>query len=644
MGWFAGFPMLYFYFPLPYLLIALLSVVIKYQVAFKIVTILGVFLLPLTTYLAFRVLKFGSPFPIMAAVFTLPFLFMESYSIYGGNILSTLAGEFGYSLSFALAILFLALLYRDVKEQKFRITTGILLAIITLSHLIPVIMIVVFSSYFLIVRPSLKRFGILIGVFSVGFLLSAFWAIPFLAGTGYTAHMKWDQLKGISNIFPAPVWPFLALSAIGVIKALVKQDNRMNFILWMTVTTALIFFILPDGQLWNGRIVPFFYYFTFVWAAYGIWFLLAFAARLLYNHLLIPKHYTEYAVFTVTLIAILLGVFYSSQVAPVWIKWNYSGYEGKQTWPSFKKINDYISKLPPGRVMWEHSPKTDELGTPRAFELLPYFTGHPSMEGLLMESSITAPYHFINQAELSKEPSYAIQGINYPGLNIPDGIRHLKLYNVKYFLAVSDEVRHEADKDKDLKLLKVFAVRNSDLKYALYEINTQGYVVIPKYEPVLTNTKNWRETSLAWYENPSLLDIPLVDANKAKSLIGKFPLVGKDLHNLPRVPVKASGKVTDVKITNREVKFTTTAIGVPHWIKVSYFPNWQVKGADGPYLASPSVMMVLPRQKEVTLYFGNTFFDTLGATLTTVGLLLVISYVAVTSRRKTIPASDFKNF
>ncbi len=629
MGWFAGFPMLYFYFPLPYLLIALLSVVIKYQVAFKIVTVLGVFLLPLTTYLAFRILKFNFPLPIMAAVFTLPFLFMESYSIYGGNILSTLAGEFGYSLSFALTVLFLALLYRDMEEQKFRITTGILLAAIILSHLIPAIMIVIFSSYFLIGRLNLKRLGILIGVFGVGFLLSAFWAVPFVARMGYTAHMKWDQLKGINELFPVPVRPFLAFSAIGIIGALAKRDIRMNFILWMTVATGLMFFILPNGQLWNGRIVPFFYYFTFVWAAYGVWFLLRFAARLLYNYLFISKRYTEYAIFTITVITVLAGVFYSSQVAATWIKWNYSGYEGKRSWKSLKEINDYISKLPPGRVMWEHSQKTDELGTPRAFELLPYFTGHPSMEGLLMEASFTAPYHFINQAELSKDPSYAIQGVDYPGMNIPDGIRHLKLYNVKYFLALSDEVKREASKDKDLKLLKVFAVRDSDLKYALYEINTQGYVVIPKYEPVLTNTKSWRETSLAWYKNPDLLDVPLIDASKAKLLAGKFPLIGKDIHNLPSVPIETDGHVTDVKITDSEVKFTTTAIGVPHWIKVSYFPNWKVKGADGPYLASPSVMMVIPRQKEVTLYFGNTFFDMLGVMLTAIGVLLAVSYAAI---------------
>ena len=54
-----------------------------------------------------RLWRVRRPFPMLAAVFALVMLFMESYSIYGGNILSTLAGEFGYMLSFALVFLFL---------------------------------------------------------------------------------------------------------------------------------------------------------------------------------------------------------------------------------------------------------------------------------------------------------------------------------------------------------------------------------------------------------------------------------------------------------------------------------------------------------------------------------------------------------
>src|SRR5262245_16920265 len=49
-GWtqgnYAGFPILQFYFPFPFLLIVLLSYFIPLQIAFKLITVLGIFLLP----------------------------------------------------------------------------------------------------------------------------------------------------------------------------------------------------------------------------------------------------------------------------------------------------------------------------------------------------------------------------------------------------------------------------------------------------------------------------------------------------------------------------------------------------------------------------------------------------------------------
>ncbi len=47
-----------------------------------------------------------------------------------------------------------------------------------------------------------------------------------------------------------------------------------------------------------------------------------------------------------------------------------------------------------------------------------------TMEGTLMEASFTAPFHFINQAELSKQPSNAIIGVDYPSLDVAKGITH----------------------------------------------------------------------------------------------------------------------------------------------------------------------------------------------------------------------------
>lgn len=98
--WYAGFPFLYFYPPLLYIFTVILSYLIPVNIAFKIITILGTLFLPLSCFLCLKILNFKKPVPEVSVLLSLFFLFLESYNIYGGNIPSTLAGEFSYSFSF----------------------------------------------------------------------------------------------------------------------------------------------------------------------------------------------------------------------------------------------------------------------------------------------------------------------------------------------------------------------------------------------------------------------------------------------------------------------------------------------------------------------------------------------------------------
>ena len=109
-NWYAGFPMQQFYMPLPFILISLLGYLIPLQVSFKLITVAGIFLLPLTTFLSMRLFEFKVPTPIISAAFTLIFLFNESYSMWGGNIPSNLAGEFCFTLGLAIMPLYTGLL------------------------------------------------------------------------------------------------------------------------------------------------------------------------------------------------------------------------------------------------------------------------------------------------------------------------------------------------------------------------------------------------------------------------------------------------------------------------------------------------------------------------------------------------------
>ena len=80
VGWlqgnYAGFPLFQVYFPFPFLLMVLLSYAIPMQIAFKIISVIGVFSLPLCSYFAIKLMHYKFPCSIIGALFTLPFLFM----------------------------------------------------------------------------------------------------------------------------------------------------------------------------------------------------------------------------------------------------------------------------------------------------------------------------------------------------------------------------------------------------------------------------------------------------------------------------------------------------------------------------------------------------------------------------------------
>jgi len=137
-GWtpgnYAGFPILQFYFPLVFLFMALLDGFMSLEVAFKLGSILGMLLLPLGAYGMLRLLRVPFPAPAIAALLTLPFLFNAENSMWGGNMLSSLAGEFSYGLSLAISLVALGSLYRGAVENRHVVLNALLIFLVGFSH------------------------------------------------------------------------------------------------------------------------------------------------------------------------------------------------------------------------------------------------------------------------------------------------------------------------------------------------------------------------------------------------------------------------------------------------------------------------------------------------------------------------------
>jgi len=635
-GWFAGIPMLTFYFPLPYALIAALTPLAGNQIAFKVVSASGLFALPLTCWGAFRVLRLPEPAPLLAAVASVPFLFMTSYTIYGGNIASTMAGEFPFAMSFSLLPLTLAMLWRLVEEGTgWRVTT-LLVAAVVLSHILTTIVLVLGVTV-LLLRPGLRGAAVALGrlarVFGVAFCLTAFWALPFILRIRYTAHFRWTQLSSLGVLFPEEIRPYLALTAVGLVAAVLRGERRILLYAWPAAVAVCLFAILarfaPKAALWNARMLPFIYLFALLVAAYGAALVAARLTRLLQRGTGMHVRAAWLLVVAVLVVAPLYGSWDHRGFTPGWTRYNYEGFEVKPGWPQAQALFSTLQRLPKGRVMWEFNRDYESFGTTRTLENIPVFAHQDSMEGLLIESSLNAPFHFINQAETSQVQTQAVPGIDYPSFDFAMGLRHLRLYGVRWYVGYTDQAK-QAAKAAGLP------VRATSGKFTVYEVGDGHLVEVPAFRPVLLDDPDWRSNSLSWYRNPAWLDTPLAyasardpDARAAFAEPGRLPVT-----TLPREPLARPGTVPS-RDGGDVVEFTTDRVGEPHVVKVSYFPNWRVEGAKGPWMLSPGLMVVVPTQAKVRLVYRDTAVETVGKALTLLGIgILVVPPLVGRLRRR----------
>ena len=116
MDWYGGLPVYRFYMVVPALAIVVLDTVLPYGVAFKLVAIFGLVSLPFMCWAFGRLARFRYPMPELFAFAGLCFALNESTTIYGGNVLATMAGEFSFSIAISLMMLGLGLLARGLED------------------------------------------------------------------------------------------------------------------------------------------------------------------------------------------------------------------------------------------------------------------------------------------------------------------------------------------------------------------------------------------------------------------------------------------------------------------------------------------------------------------------------------------------
>src|SRR5580704_12040314 len=292
-GWYDGFPLYTFYFTLPDFFIAIGGWIIPYGVAFKMGTILGSVILPVCAWAAGRFFRLRAPLPTLLAAATLPFLFDYTFTIYGGNLFSTLAGEYSYSFSLSLAILFLGLFACAVREGRYRGWAAVVLAGCVLSHIIPGMYALAGALILTLIELLPVRWGIADGgelfwrnnpprprvpwtrtlwwagsTVGIGLLLTGFWLVPFGLEHAYTTSMGYTNVEGWAQYFrEADAWA-LVTAGIGVLLAFWLRSRFGIALTILGIASAVATAVDPQGSLYNVRLLPLWFISVYLMAAW----------------------------------------------------------------------------------------------------------------------------------------------------------------------------------------------------------------------------------------------------------------------------------------------------------------------------------------------------------------------------------------
>jgi hypothetical protein len=294
-GWYDGMPLYTFYFTLPDLFIAVGGWIIPYDVAFKLMTVLGSVLIPITAWACGRFFRLRPPIPTLLAAATLPFLFDPTFTILGGNLFSTLAGEYAYSLSLALSLLFLGLFACAIREGRYRGWAALVLALTVLSHMVGGLYALAGAAILTLIELLPARWGIDDGRLQVrrnrdvaeqtprpqvlwraastvviGLMLTAWWLVPFGLDRAYSTSMGYINVNTLAQFFPeADAWA-LVLAGAGVVGALCLRSRFGLTVSFLGIGFALAVTFDPQGSLYNVRLLPLWFISVYLMAAWAL--------------------------------------------------------------------------------------------------------------------------------------------------------------------------------------------------------------------------------------------------------------------------------------------------------------------------------------------------------------------------------------
>ena len=631
--WFAGYPLYYFYFPLPPIITSLLSFIFPFSISFKAMVLLSQVLLVISIEMLMR--KDINRFSFYGYGVGLIYLLTESFTIFGGNLASSLAGQ--YSFTYSIAFANFSIFYLIKSKHEFSIEfASLLIGLSVLSHLIPfLIYLPLFAFYFLkskvVVHKKFSSFLLL-------FFVSARFSISLFLNLEFTTNMTYTPYTQISDLIKSDILPYVIGALMYILFGKYKSSLKTftGFEIYLIFISVILFFYGPESALWNGRIVPFFnlgiifLFFNLLnleidnltkkMQGRSLWILIYIVVNTHLMYLYYSKWGSAYTTTTITIISIVVilvlisiksdkFLIYTTLVSltfgtisflPHWLNWNFSGYESKSSWNDITTLYDGLDTLEPGRIMWEPSPDLNKYGTPMVLMTIPMFTDHQSVEGLYFDSSITTPFHFLTVSGIAERPSNPVGGLSYINGEFEKGQRLMHDLGVDYFIAYTKTIKDKANQNENFQFLF------SNQVFSVYSINSKKVELIDEELYIFERPSFYNRLSTAILKESNeknFFDLAF-ESFKNESSYRIIENYDKSLEQLNDKNYELL--INDFKLDTDTITFRTNKPNQLHLVKVSYFPNWKITNGKGPFRISPSFMAVIPFEEFVEIKFETT--------------------------------------
>lgn len=615
---FGGLPFLSYYFPMPFIVIAVLSKPLSIAIAYKWGAFLAAMLLPGAVFIGSRRwLKFSWLASLFGALGALAFLLHEQNSIWGGNLLSTLAGEFSYSYGLLFAVMAMIAWSRAVSVGRGWVLAGILEAACGFSHGFP-LLVLGFSTAFLLLDISRfgHTFGLLVRGHLLAFCLLGGWLWPMIEMHSLTIpNDAAFPLSSWRDLLPQTLWPFLASGMIGLALLLVpavrrswgSEQSRAAHLFAGGAGLSAVAFIAGDRMgLADIRFFP------LVWLLGAIvcgW-LAGQAISSLGGKALLPR-FSRALLATASCLALLGWLGQNIHAAPDWGLWNHSGLDAKPQWHNLKNLFPAMrGDLWSPRLVFEHDPANNDIGSTRTLEALPMFLNHrPVLEGLYMESAVLGPAIYQLQSEVSARPSSPLVRFPSGSLDPQFAAQHMNFLHANTLLLRSKEAQAAIEASG---LFEKTAASPPFAVYRLKHFDSHLAEVITKPLRLLPQ-QDWMQDAFAWFRTRSRFEAyqPVYGMKVAppQDIDTTFP------------------PVTEKLLTRDNLVFETGALGKPHLIKIAYHPRWHLISKGSLTIAAPGFMMVIPEEEEIHLVYGHTLVGQFGMIATT-GAVLFLLFLA----------------